>query len=327
MSLTNYGRFLLADALYRAARSKIASFAVIVDAKDDSARRSFGDAPKRVMAKSGAGPRTPLPAARHSNGRPRWTVEKRRPRRYPALWYDQIKNTHLGGGPGQMTNWKTAQPLGHRVRRIGRRRFMFLLAGATTAPRALRAQQKTIPVIGFLSGASPGPFAPFVAAFRQGLGETGYVEGEGVAIEYRSAEGRYDRLPDLVADLVHSRVDVIATSGGDTVAAAAKGATLTIPIIFTSGGDPVARGFVASLARPGGNMTGVALLVVELVGELHRQHLAAAFAIDGHGNQHRLADNDPGLAPFSYRASRIRYGNGSLSRRSANARSPDQAIC
>jgi putative ABC transport system substrate-binding protein len=104
-----------------------------------------------------------------------------------------------------------------------------------------------------------------VAAFRQGLRETGYVEGQNVAIEYRWAEGRYDRLPDLVADLVHSRVDVIATSGGDTVAAAAKGATLTIPIIFTSGGDPVARGFVASLARPGGNMTGVALLVVELV--------------------------------------------------------------
>ena len=104
-----------------------------------------------------------------------------------------------------------------------------------------------------------------MAAFRQGLRETGYVEGQNVAIEYRWAEGRYDRLPDLVADLVHSRVDVIATSGGDTVAAAAKGATLTLPIIFTSGGDPVARGFVASLARPGGNMTGVALLVVELV--------------------------------------------------------------
>src|SRR5690242_12640408 len=161
------------------------------------------------------------------------------------------KEHALLGGPGQMTNWKTAQPLGRRVLRIGRRRFMFLLAGATTAPRALRAQQKTIPVIGFLSGASPGPFAPFVAAFGQGLRETGYVEGHGVAIEYRWAEGRYDGLPDLVADLVHCRVDVIATSGGDTVAAAAKGATLTIPIIFTSGGDPVARGFVASLARPG----------------------------------------------------------------------------
>jgi putative ABC transport system substrate-binding protein len=147
-----------------------------------------------------------------------------------------------------------------------RREFITLIAGSAFAsPVIARAQQKTIPVIGFLSSASPGPFASFVAAFRQGLRETGYVEGQNVAIEYRWAEGRYDRLPDLVADLVHSRVDVIATSGGDTVAAAAKGATLTIPIIFTSGGDPVARGFVASLARPGGNMTGVALLVVELV--------------------------------------------------------------
>ena len=130
-----------------------------------------------------------------------------------------------------------------------RRELLLLLGGAMTASRALRAQQKAIPVIGYLGSESPGPFAPFVEAFRHGLSETGYVEGQNVAIEYRWAEGRYDRLPDLVADLVHSRVDVIATSGGDTVAAAAKGATLTIPIIFTSGGDPVARGFVASLAR------------------------------------------------------------------------------
>jgi len=138
-----------------------------------------------------------------------------------------------------MNDWESAQPLRRRGDRMRRREFITLIAGSA--------------------------FASFVAAFRQRLRETGYVEGQNVAIEYRWAEGRYDRLPDLVADLVHSRVDVIATSGGDTVAAAAKGATLTIPIIFTSGGDPVARGFVASLARPGGNMTGVALLVVELV--------------------------------------------------------------
>jgi putative tryptophan/tyrosine transport system substrate-binding protein len=146
-----------------------------------------------------------------------------------------------------------------------RRDLILLLGGAITAPRALYAQQKAMPVIGFLSSASPGPFAPFVAAFRQGLSESGYVEGQNVAVEYRWAEGHYDRLPDLAADLVHSRVEVIATSGGDTVAGAAKGAAPAIPIVFTSGGDPVARGFVASLSRPGGNMTGVALLVVELV--------------------------------------------------------------
>jgi putative tryptophan/tyrosine transport system substrate-binding protein len=146
-----------------------------------------------------------------------------------------------------------------------RRDLIVLLGSAMTAARALHAQQKAMPVIGFLSSASPGPFAPFVAAFRQGLSESGYVEGQNVAIEYRWAEGHYDRLPDLAADLVHSRVEVIATSGGDTVAGAAKGAAPAIPIVFTSGGDPVARGFVASLSRPGGNMTGVALLVVELV--------------------------------------------------------------
>jgi putative tryptophan/tyrosine transport system substrate-binding protein len=146
-----------------------------------------------------------------------------------------------------------------------RRDLIVLLGSAMTAARALHAQQKAMPVIGFLSSASPGPFAPFVAAFRQGLSESGYVEGQNVAIEYRWAEGHYDRLPDLAADLVHSRVEVIATSGGDTVAGAAKGAAPVIPIVFTSGGDPVARGFVASLSRPGGNMTGVALLVVELV--------------------------------------------------------------
>jgi putative ABC transport system substrate-binding protein len=146
-----------------------------------------------------------------------------------------------------------------------RRDLIVLLGSAMTAARALHAQQKAMPVIGFLSSASPGPFAPFVAAFRQGLSESGYVEGQNVAIEYRWAEGYYDRLPDLAADLVHSRVEVIATSGGDTVAGAAKGAAPVIPIVFTSGGDPVARGFVASLSRPGGNMTGVALLVVELV--------------------------------------------------------------
>ena len=104
-----------------------------------------------------------------------------------------------------------------------------------------------------------------MAAFRQGLSETGYVEGQNVAIEYRWAEGRYDRLPALAADLVGRKVDVIVTSGGDPAALAAKNATSTIPIVFTVGGDPVAAGLVASLARPGGNLTGVSILAVELM--------------------------------------------------------------
>jgi putative ABC transport system substrate-binding protein len=121
-----------------------------------------------------------------------------------------------------------------------------------------------MPVIGWLSGGSPGFYAPYIAAFRRGLEETGYVEGQNVAIEYRWAEGRYDRLPALAAELVIRNVDVIPASGGDLASRAAKGATSTIPIVFTSAGDPVATGLVASLARPGGNLTGVSFLNVEL---------------------------------------------------------------
>ena len=112
------------------------------------------------------------------------------------------------------------------------RRELLVLAGAMTAPRVLRAQQKAMPVIGFLGGASPAPNAPFVAAFHQGLSETGYVEGQNLAIEYRWAEGRYDRLPALAADLVGRNVDLIATGGGTSSAFAAKSATSTIPIVF-----------------------------------------------------------------------------------------------
>src|ERR1700730_3779986 len=134
---------------------------------------------------------------------------------------------------------------------------MLLLAGAMAAARGVRAQQKAMPVIGYLSSVSPGPSAPAVAAFRQGLSETGYVEGQNVAIEYRFAEGRYDRLPALAADLVGRKVDLIMATGGDVSPLAAESATSTTPIVFTAiGGDPVGLGLVASLARPGGNVTG-----------------------------------------------------------------------
>jgi len=145
---------------------------------------------------------------------------------------------------------------------MNRRKLIFLLAGAMSAARALRAQQKAMPVIGYLGSESPGPMAPLVAAFLQGLSETGYVDGQNVAIEHRWAEGDYDRLAALAADLVRSKVDVIAALGIPS-ALAAKSATSTIPIVF-SVGDAVERGLVASLARPGGNLTGVSLLNVEL---------------------------------------------------------------
>ncbi len=145
-----------------------------------------------------------------------------------------------------------------------RRELMLVLGGATIATRALRAQQKAMPVLGFLSSAEPGWFAPNVAAFLQGLSESGYVEGQNVSIEYRWAEGRYDRLPVLAADLVGRKVNLIAASGGDRSALAAKNATSTIPIVSVIGGDPVAVGLVASLARPDGNLTGLSILTFEL---------------------------------------------------------------
>jgi putative ABC transport system substrate-binding protein len=148
---------------------------------------------------------------------------------------------------------------------MNRRELLLVLGGAMTAAHALRAQQKAVPVIGWLSSASPGPFAPFVAAFRQGLSEAGYVEGQNVAIEYLWAEGRYDRLPALAAELVGRNVDVIATSGGTSPALAAKSATLTIPIVFETGADPVEKGLVASFARPGGNLTGISILTAALM--------------------------------------------------------------
>jgi putative ABC transport system substrate-binding protein len=140
-----------------------------------------------------------------------------------------------------------------------RRELIFLLGGAAfTWPVPSGAQQKAMPVIGVLSPASYDPFSTFVTAFRQGLSEAGYVEGENLAIEYRFAEGHYDRLPALAADLVGRKVDLIMANS-PPAALAAKSATSTIPIVFRGGNDPVGDGLVASLARPGGNLTGVSL--------------------------------------------------------------------
>jgi putative ABC transport system substrate-binding protein len=147
---------------------------------------------------------------------------------------------------------------------MNRRAFTVLLGGAAAAwPIAGRAQQKAMPVIGYLHSGSAGSVDSIVAAVLQGLSETGYVEGQNAAIEYRWAEGDYDRLAALSADLVRRKIDVIAALGLPS-ALAAKSATSKIPIVF-SVGDPVERGLIASLARPGGNLTGVSLMQAELM--------------------------------------------------------------
>jgi putative ABC transport system substrate-binding protein len=146
-----------------------------------------------------------------------------------------------------------------------RRDFIALLGAAAGAyPLVASAQAPVMPLIGFLNSASPEPAAPLVAAFRRGLDRTGYVEGRNVMIEYRWAEGQYDRLPALTEELIRRKVAVIAATGGLVTAQAAKAATSTIPILFIAGFDPVGEGLVASINRPGGNATGVSVYTTEL---------------------------------------------------------------
>jgi putative ABC transport system substrate-binding protein len=156
-----------------------------------------------------------------------------------------------------------------------RRDFITILSGAAVWPVVASAQQPTMPVIGFLGATSPEGYAPFVGGFLKALREAGFIDGENVAIAYRWAEGQYDRLPELAADLVAKRVSVIVATGGLPPSLAAKQATKTIPIVFTLGSDPVKFGLVASLNRPGGNVTGVSLFAylldakrVELIHQL-----------------------------------------------------------
>jgi putative ABC transport system substrate-binding protein len=177
-----------------------------------------------------------------------------------------------------------------------RREFISLIGGAAAAwPLATRAQQRSFPVIGLLSSRSPAVDTPLIAIMRQGLNETGLVEGQNVTLDYRWAEGQYDRLAGLAADLVRQQVAVIVTIGGDPSALAAKATTATIPIVFAVGSDPIRSGLVTSLHRPGGNITGVSPFLVDmepkrlgLLLEL-RPHATTTAALVNPGNPHTEA--------------------------------------
>jgi putative ABC transport system substrate-binding protein len=153
-----------------------------------------------------------------------------------------------------------------------RREFITVLGGGATLgwPLPARSQQSALPAIGFLNGASPDGFSHRVAAFREGLKEAGYVEGRNVTIEFRWADGHWDRLPNLAAELLDHQVAVLVATGGSAVGQAAVHATSTVPVVFTAGGDPVDLKLVSSLSRPGGNVTGVSMLTSELAAKRFR---------------------------------------------------------
>jgi putative tryptophan/tyrosine transport system substrate-binding protein len=163
-----------------------------------------------------------------------------------------------------------------------RRNFITLMGSAAILPLAARAQPSAMPVVGWLSARSPAEAASVLQAFRQGLGQVGYFEGKNITIEYRWAEGHYERLPEFAAELVRHQVAVIAATGGEPSPLAAKAATTSIPIVFTLGGDPVETGLVASLGRPGGNLTGTTIMALEMASkrlDLARQLVPNATAI------------------------------------------------
>ena len=189
---------------------------------------------------------------------------------------------------------------------IARRKFLAALGGAAIWPLAARAQQSVMPVIGFLSANRSDAFPNYIAAFHEGLAEGGFVEGKNVAIEFRFAEQRLERLPALAMDLVRRKVAVILTSGGDVPAMVAKGVTSTIPIVFLTGFDPVKSGLVASLNRPGGNLTGATVIAGQLVAkrlELLRELVPAARIVGVLANPNNPnADGDMAEAQTAGRA-------------------------
>ncbi len=182
-----------------------------------------------------------------------------------------------------------------------RREFITLLGGAVAWPFAVRAQQPALPVIGFLNALGHNDRPNLPQAFRRGLNESGYVEGRNVAIEYRFAENQYDRLPALAADLVGRKVAVIAATGGGASVLAAKASTTTIPIVFTTAGDPVQEGYVASLNRPGGNLTGMTLWNMELVPK--RLELLHEFVTEAETKYFQTASRTLGLQLHVLKAS------------------------